>query len=145
MSVTTEDFVAHDDEDEIPASSPLVPDIDDRRIASCLLADPERPVEHEAAARPHASRQFDRRQEAAAHRMAIATDFGLPRQWNEVQPVPERGQRVSGARCGGMVERCRERRGRRPRDQIVLRLRSSDPRKKGFDIDAGIDHVRSTQ
>ena len=47
---------------------------------------------------PHAARQRHRRQEAAALRMAVRTEFALARTRQEVQPVPQRRQFGAGLR-----------------------------------------------
>src|SRR5262245_50881256 len=64
------------------------------------FSDPQRLVEFETSARPHAARQRDGRQEAAALGMSVGSEFRLAHGRQEVKPVPERRQFIARPRLG---------------------------------------------
>ena len=58
------------------------------------------PSKNEAAARPHAARQRDRRQELAALAVAVRPDLRRRSGLEEIEPVPERRQGIAHAGLG---------------------------------------------
>jgi hypothetical protein len=82
------DLVPHAHEHERAAATLLLRDVLDRGDAGERVAEAQRRMKRELAARPHAARQGDGRQEAAALGVAVGTESGLAVQRQEVQPVP---------------------------------------------------------
>ncbi len=60
--------------------------------------DAKRLVEGEAAASPHAAGQRHGGQEATSGRVAVGSQQRLPGSGEEVEPVPQRRQRITGLR-----------------------------------------------
>ena len=67
------------------------------RNAAGRLTDDERPLKAQACPGKHAPGVRDRRQESTPLRMPIVAELGLGCLGQEVEPVPERGQRASRA------------------------------------------------
>ena len=88
-------FVPNQDKHEFAATSVFDAYVYDRRCPPDGLSDAQRLAEDEAASRPHAPWQRDRRQKVASFRMSVQSNFGLAMGGKKIQPVPKRGQRVS--------------------------------------------------
>jgi hypothetical protein len=102
-----------------------------------LVVDPQSVVEPQAPARPHASRQRNRRQEPAAAGVPVGSDFAGGRHRIEVDPVPKR--RKLAARQGfafAAVERGRQRRCRCGPDQVRPSFLAADPVAQAFEFHA---------
>ena len=103
------------------------------RLIVCI--DAQRLVEGEAAAGPHAAGQRHGGQEAASGGVAVGCQQRLPGGGEEVEPVPERRQRITGPRRRIVtVERRGQRGDREARDGIGQRLLPADPRSQVIDV-----------
>ena len=125
-------------------SGPVRPDllrhVMDGRNPRHRISHPNRLMELELAARPHATGQGDRGQEAAALGVSVRADFRLAVERQEIQPVPERGERRSRSRAlRRAVERGRQRRIGGGRHHIRHRFGTADPFSKVHD---GISSLR---
>src|SRR5208283_5264086 len=78
------------------------------RLALHGLANAQRPVKRQPSARPHATRQWHGRKEAAEPRMAIDTELRLGRVRREIDPMPQRREGTAGGRGATMIQRKRE-------------------------------------
>ena len=104
------DLMADGDEDERAAGAFLAMHRLDRRAPDDSVADADFARKTQAAAGPHAARQFvHRRQEAAALRMAVRSDLGLAGVGQEEQPVGQRRHEVAGrkGRIATIERRCK--------------------------------------
>ena len=90
--------VAQGDEQQRAAATVLLLDPKDGRGAAGLAADPQRLVELQAPAGPHAVAIVRRRQETAARRVAVDAEAGGLHRVLEERPVPERRQRFAVGR-----------------------------------------------
>ena len=68
--------MAHGDEHHPPGPAALLAHLEDLGVLADLLADPQGLQEFQPTPRPHASVQFDWRQEAAAPGMPVRPDLG---------------------------------------------------------------------
>src|SRR5262249_57180921 len=109
--------------------------IRNRGLASYGFPDVQRPMEFEPSARPHAARQRDARQEAAALGMSIGSELRLAHGRQEVKPVPKWRQLVARPRLRVIaIERGGERRNRDRRDHIFYDFLAADPRAQMVDV-----------
>src|SRR5262249_57856323 len=109
--------------------------IRNRGLASYGFPDVQRPMEFEPSARPHAARQRDARQEAAALGMSVGCEFRLAHGRQEVKPVPKWRQLVARPRLRIIaVERCCERRDRDRRNHVLGDFLAADPRSQMVDF-----------
>jgi hypothetical protein len=90
-------------------------------------ADPQVSVKLEPSARPHAARQFDRRQEAAALGVAVRTQFALPFAGQEIEPMRERWDATVRPWRRLVIEQRRQTAQRRRSDDFAARLAAPDP------------------
>src|SRR5215831_10504568 len=90
----------------------------------------------DSTSRPHAPRQRHGRQEAAAPGVSVETDLRLAVCGNEVQPVPERRQRVAAVRRGIVAIERRGKKRHGPRvDDVSARLGPADPALELFGVE----------
>jgi hypothetical protein len=118
----------HHNEDQWTGSPFLPPHIQNARGTRDGLTHAQHAPKLDPVAGPHTARQGDRRQESAAMRVTVFGEIGLPVARQEVKPMPERRHRIAGPRLGIVtIERRRQRRHRRRRDQFGPCFRLANP------------------
>ena len=91
-------------EDEASGSTDLFFDAGNAGGLDDMVADPDRRHEPDIASRPHPARLRDRRQEAAAPRMTVASDLRLGDARSEHQPMSQWRNFIARPRDGCLVE-----------------------------------------
>src|SRR6516225_10120134 len=136
----------HQHEDQWPDTTIFRGYIRNRGLADYGFADVQRAMEFEAGARPHAARQRDGRQQAAALGMSVGCEFRLAHGGQEVKPMPERRQFIAWPRLRIIaVERGGERGARDRRDQVLCDFFAADPRSQMLDVYRHILSLRSVR
>src|SRR5207253_4788071 len=92
------DVMPQQDENEGPAAALFMTDDHDAGDPGDFLANPQWPMELDAIARKHASRQRHRRKKAAAAGVAVWAKFGLASHRQKIEPMPQGRQRVARPR-----------------------------------------------
>jgi hypothetical protein len=128
------DLVPHLHEHQGTGAPFLHAHVVDPRGARQRLSGQQRRDELEAAARPHATRQRHRRQEATALRVAVRSDLGLAVHRQEIEPVPARRHGVTVQRRVVAVQRGAERAQRDERRRVLHGLGPTDPAAQVFDV-----------
>src|SRR5881394_286668 len=121
-------LVPHQDEHQRPTTPRFLFDVDDTRFPCDLIAHPKWMIKLEAASGPHAPRQRYWGQKSPAPPVTIGTQLRLPMSVQEIQPVPQRRQRVSRLRLRILaIQRRRQRRDRSRRHNVGSRFSFPNP------------------
>src|SRR5215510_3227961 len=129
------DLMPHQHEDQWADTTIFRGYIRNRGLACYGFPDVHWPMEFEPRASPHAARQRDGRQEAAALGMSIECEFRLAHGRQEVKPVAKWRQLVAPPRLRVIaIKRGGERRDRDRRDHILCDFLAADPRAQMVDV-----------
>ncbi len=132
------DLMPHEHEYQ-PSAAPFFElHVHDSGSASDRFPYPQRTMELDASAGPHAPGQFYGRQEPSAPGVPVRTQFRLPGKRQEIEPMPQRRQQVAGLRIIHFdIERCRQRGNRRRSYPVRAGFGFTHPLLQVFDIQTG--------